>query len=330
MVTVVPQAGYTGATACSTTPVTFYAYANVGCVNAYSWTKPSSWTEVSRNGNSITLKPSGTLADVADIKATITFTCGSTVNGTFKPQFNNPIISTPSAICYSGTTVSLTNVGPGTSVLWTTGSNMSILSGNGTPTINVRAISAITRETGIIQASVSCSDAQVPAKNVWVGKPLFTTALQTHNTQLTPGMQTQFYANASGATSVSWVIPTGCYQHYCWELLNSYVLNGQAVGVVRAGKPGYYGIEGKLHNGCGIDVRSIYVNVQNPRGGGGGGGGGNCGPGLTISPNPSVRGDITVNVIYHLIHASLAQHVLWVSITLLKWNMHFTTQIRTS
>ncbi|MFO0468681.1 MAG: hypothetical protein ACK5ZX_05185 [Bacteroidota bacterium] len=79
--TVGPQAGYTGGSACNTTPVTFYATTSValGCISGYNWTYPPSWSLVSQSGNSITLTPSGTQADSNPIKATISFTCGSSV-----------------------------------------------------------------------------------------------------------------------------------------------------------------------------------------------------------------------------------------------------------
>jgi hypothetical protein len=47
--TVGPQAGYTGGSACNTTPVTFYATTSValGCISSYDWQYPVSWEFVS-------------------------------------------------------------------------------------------------------------------------------------------------------------------------------------------------------------------------------------------------------------------------------------------
>lgn len=173
VVTVGPQAGYTGGSACNTTPVTFYATPNValGCIRDYSWEYPASWEWVSESGNSITLRPSGTPADKNPIKAKINFTCGSSVTSAdYVPPFDDPVITAPYAICYGGTTVKLLNVAPTTSVTWNPGDNMVINSGQGTPSIVVRGSTENIRQFGKINATIACANVPVPEKTVWVGK----------------------------------------------------------------------------------------------------------------------------------------------------------------
>ncbi|HEU5291669.1 MAG TPA: T9SS type A sorting domain-containing protein [Cyclobacteriaceae bacterium] len=125
--TVVPQGGYNGSFACNTSPVTFYATtAALSCISTYNWTYPGSWSFVSQSGNSITLQPSGSSADSNPIKATITFTCGSSItSGNYVPTYAEPGISGPDYICTSGS-YSVTN-SSGVSVAWTS-SNPSGLS----------------------------------------------------------------------------------------------------------------------------------------------------------------------------------------------------------
>jgi hypothetical protein len=88
-VNILPQSGYGGGSACNTTPVTFYANAPVGCVSSYTWAFPTSWTEIGRSGNSITLRPSGTPADSNPMKVTVNFSCGSSVeSGNYVPPLH--------------------------------------------------------------------------------------------------------------------------------------------------------------------------------------------------------------------------------------------------
>ena len=172
--TVGPQAGYTGGSACNTTPVTFYATTSValGCISGYNWSYPPSWSLVSQSGNSITLTPSGTTADSNPIKATITFTCGSSVtSGNYVPPFNNPVISGSFNVCTGGTNFTLTNAGAN-QVNWAPSSNMVVISGQGTATANIKAINSTTRGTGTISASLpGCPAVSVSPKTVWVGVP---------------------------------------------------------------------------------------------------------------------------------------------------------------
>lgn len=174
---VAPQSGYTGGSACNTAPVIFYANTNVGCPSTYFWNVPPSWSKLGQTGNSITLQPSGTPADEADINVTITYSCGSSVtSGNFRPAFNDPVISSPPAICYAsscgtGSRITLSNVQPNAVVNWSVGGNMTILCGQGTSSMEVSALSSTTVEAGAINATIDCPGVTVQQKAVWVGKP---------------------------------------------------------------------------------------------------------------------------------------------------------------
>lgn len=179
---VLPQGGYSGSYACNRDPVTFSANLNVNCPVSYQWEIPNSWTEEDRGGNWIRLKPSGTSADEADIKATVTLACGSTLANTYKPIFNKPSIVSPAAICFGSNTVTLANTGPNVNVVWQTSANMVVSSGQGTPTALIRASAENIHGNGWIRATIGCAAVEVPQKSVWVGKPNM--AISLNNGQL--------------------------------------------------------------------------------------------------------------------------------------------------
>ena len=101
-------------------------------------------------------------------------------------------------------------------------------------------------------------------------------------TQLTPGYQAFYTLNPyDNATNYVWTIPTGCYQHYCWE-----IIQGQGTNTIRikAGKTGVQDITCTIYNGSNIiGSQYITVNVQTPNSGGGGGGSDPCGGIQTIN-----------------------------------------------
>lgn len=179
--TVGPQSGYTGGTVCNTTPVTFYATTNValGCITSYSWTYPPSWSFVSQSSNSIKLQPSGTQNDSSPIRATINFTCGSSItSGDYVPPFRQPTLTAPSAVCYSGSQFTLSNAPAGSSVTWTAqpASWFTVSSGNftgngGTHNILMAAASNNTSGSGTVTFSINagCGNPIQIQKTVWVG-----------------------------------------------------------------------------------------------------------------------------------------------------------------
>ncbi len=78
-------------------------------------------------------------------------------------------------VCSSGSTCSIGNLSPGTSVTWTSSSNISFPSGNTGGTVTAKAYSSTSSGTGWIEATINgaCGDVTLPRKDVWVGLPLF-------------------------------------------------------------------------------------------------------------------------------------------------------------
>lgn len=204
-----------------------------------------------------------------------------------------PFISGLSSVCpSSSTTFSLNNRPLGTTVNWTKSSNLTYVSGQGTDNYRVNG------SPGWVQAVISsteCADFTV-LKNFTDGSPSFGSAQISGPTQLTPGLVAVYsISSAQGATSYNWVIPTGCYANYCWNIRSG---QGSTLIDVQAGSVGSGVINCSASNSCGTDSRFIYINVQEPNSGGGGGGTDPCDPYMTISPNPNQGNNVIVTVIY--------------------------------
>jgi hypothetical protein len=301
VVSVGPEPGYTGASHCNTTPVTFSTSVSpsLGCINKYDWTYPSSWTLVSQSANNITLRPSGTQSDSGPISAKVTFACGSVVQSpTYTPPFKAPAISLGSAnaICSGGTTVTLTNVG-NAQVNWTTSSNMVITSGNGTTSIVAKGALVSTRDYGTISAQVvSCPGAVVPSKQVWIGIPLT-------NARYADGALIRFtepnnpieYNNVcnllskevvvklDGATSATWTRTAANPTIASWTP-STYWSAGQLKSSLRfyffqVGQTATFRLNAS--NSCGSRIQDFSFKSINCSGNGGG-----C-PTFAVSPNPS-------------------------------------------
>lgn len=284
--TVGPQAGYTGGSACNTTPVTFYATTSValGCISGYNWTYPPSWSLVSQSGNSITLTPSGTQADSNPIKATISFTCGSSVtSGNYIPPFNNPVISGSFNVCTGGTNFTLTNAGAN-QVNWAPSSNMVVDSGQGTATTNIKAVNSTTRGTGTINASLpGCPAVSVSPKTVWVGVPNQIVDILKGSGAIAIGATVPFSIHdpnnmSTGVVTYDWDVSGGYFQWidtYAWTTITEPYL------VLYAGS----------RNVCGsLGMTSRGWNIDNP---------GGCPPGeiceMSVYPNPS-SDELTVSL----------------------------------
>lgn len=93
----------------------------------------------------------------------------------------------------------------------------------------------------------------------------------TGPTQITPGTG-GFYKITNPyayATNYVWNIPTGCYNGYCWEIVQG---QGTSAALIHGGSTGLWDITCKIYNGS-TQIGNYYitVNVQNPYNGGGGG-----------------------------------------------------------
>jgi len=75
-------------------------------------------------------------------------------------------------VCTSGSTFTITNMPPGTTVNWTRSSNLSYVSGQGTDNYTVKAYSSASG-TGWVQAAISgnCGNVTIRYNIDWVGKP---------------------------------------------------------------------------------------------------------------------------------------------------------------
>ncbi|MEI9919703.1 MAG: T9SS type A sorting domain-containing protein [Bacteroidota bacterium] len=183
VVTVGPQPGYTGGSLCDTNPVTFFATTSValGCISSYTWLFPPSWSLVSQTGNSITLRPSGTVADSNPIKANVNLTCGATLtSGIFTPPFTSPSL-TGSSACAGGSQFILNKVPANATISWTATPSYLFATASGSFTFdpvvsngftlsvgnNLQSGSATVAET----VATSCGMVQIPPQTVWVGLP---------------------------------------------------------------------------------------------------------------------------------------------------------------
>ncbi|HYG04334.1 MAG TPA: hypothetical protein VD927_17925 [Chryseosolibacter sp.] len=197
-------------------------------------------------------------------------------------------IAGPSTICTTGS-FEIIGQPANTDVTWSASTGLSIDPNTGIATKQSRYKGHVT-----VSATLTgqCGDRYPFSTTTWVGTPELPGAI-TGPTQLTPGMNATYWIEPPvRSNSYKWVIPSGCYYHYCWENLNQ----NQTMLSLQAGDPGYDAIEYKATNICGTNTRSLMVNVQNPYGGGGGGG--DCGPSLSASPNPAKNGDVTVSIVY--------------------------------
>jgi Secretion system C-terminal sorting domain len=166
----VPQ-GYAGSIACNTAPVTFTALVSpsLGCVNSYSWTYPASWALVSQTSNTVSLRPSGAPADAGTIKATVNFTCGSSVSGIYNVPFINPVLTGPELVC---STVQFTLQNAPAAI-----ANWSVTSYASSNSVSIDQNGFFTRVNSIyngdatIIASLPCNNTSF-YKTIWVGSPM--------------------------------------------------------------------------------------------------------------------------------------------------------------
>ena len=197
-----------------------------------------------------------------------------------------PDISGPGIICTTGATLTLNNPPLG-SYTWNVSQNLLITSGQGTPSITVKATTSSSTGNGSVYlTNAGCQTESTPAKSVWVGKPVFQQSLNGPSilTVGTSGLYTT--TPAGGATgSYIWEIPSG------WRLVSSGVSSTQISGRVEAGTTGLHTIDLRVANNCGTGMTYTYVTGESS------GGGGGCLASVSVSPNPA-NGDITVNIIY--------------------------------
>lgn len=188
--------------------------------------------------------------------------------------------------------VNLLNVGPSAQVNWTTTTNMSVNSGQGTPAATIKAASASTSATGAINATITgCQAVQVPQKPVWVGKPydflvqgatLVTAGSVNYYNVVKwgtppnsayPTFSEQGVISPTGFTwSFGWPATNAGWE--CWGCMGEYI-------TIQAGSLSTV-VTAHVTNTCGTRTRNYEVFVQQE----------NCPPGgceepFFVYPNPS-------------------------------------------
>jgi hypothetical protein len=300
--TVSPPSGYTGGSACNVTPVTFSVSTSpaLGCISGYDWTFPPSWSLVSQSGNSITLRPSGKQADANSIKATVNFSCGSSVtsNG-YVPPYSQPAISGPDLICSTGT-FTLQNASSASVTSWTS-SNTQVL------TINTSGVvSRVGSASGpvTLRATLSC-DVPLVERTIWVGNPPadVNTLIWSGTRGLNPvstnsGAIYTFNVDAvHTASTYTWILPPG---FSIWG--GSATTTDPRIYIETSSTSGTYVLYCRVNNACGFSwTKSLTINN------GTGGGGDDCPPGvsppcspggpvpLSVYPNPA-SSDLTIEI----------------------------------
>jgi len=206
------------------------------------------------------------------------------------PSINlkRPSISGSNIVCSSGATFTINNFPSDASVSWSGGPYLSLSSQSG----NSATFTVIGNGDSPVRAiiyPVNPGSCQINlTKTVWVGKPILTSSV-TGPSQLTPGLSAVYSITPTTRPSTySWQIPSGCYYNYCWHITSG---QGTSAISVQAGAIGSGAVQVTASNGCpGNDSRYMYVTVQNPSD--------PCDNlTLSITPNPSLGGDVVIDVI---------------------------------
>ena len=156
---------------------------------------------------------------------------------------------------------------------------------------NVVTVRSTSSGTASISATITSNCGTYspdPTKTVWIGEPSFSSSVNGPS-QLTPGLYATYSITpATGASSYSWQIPSGCYSTYCWHITSG---QGTTAISVQAGAIGSGAVQVTASNGCpGNDSRYMYVTVQDPSD--------PCDNlALSITPNPSLGGNVVIDVI---------------------------------
>lgn len=175
-------------------------------------------------------------------------------------------ISGSSTVCNSNSTFTLHNRPLGSTITWTKSSNLTYVSGQGTNNYTVKANGS---GTGHVTANVN----GVSFKKEINVRPSYPIGAINGPRQLTPGLDATYSVNNYSNLSYTWSIPSGCFAHYCWDIISGQGTNSLRI---RAGSTGRKTISVVARNICGI-VSSQYksINVQDPYGNGNGNGNGN-------------------------------------------------------
>ena len=275
--------GYTGPSCGKIDPVVF-TVTPMSCATSYTWVVPPGWVQTSNNqptpiittGNSIMLTPSGGAADAGIINVTANLNCNTQILAVPRTlTFSPPVINSPAAICFGGNTVTMTGIAPGVSVQWAVSPNLSIVSGQGSAILQIKAMNNQIRETGTINAAVTCPNTTVPTKNVWVGMPNQIADILKGSGAIAIGATVPFSIHDpsnpnTGPVTYDWDVTGG---YFAWIDLHAWTTITEPYLVLYAGS----------RNACGsLGMISRGWSIENP---------GGCPPGeiceMSIFPNPS-------------------------------------------
>jgi len=267
-------------------PITYTITPTLPCA-VYYWNNSQTPT----TSNSYQFTPDGH----SPINVTVTIVYGtstpqiktSTMNYVLFAPGVTPKIVGSAVICTSNYQYSVSDLRPGYNVLWTLDPKIQKVSESN----NVVTVRSTSSGTASISATITSNCGTYspdPTKTVWIGKPSFTSSVNGPS-QLTPGLSAVYSITPTASqSSYSWQIPSGCYSTYCWHITSG---QGTTAIAVQAGAIGSGAIQVTASNACpGNDSRYMYVTVQDPSD--------PCDNlALSITPNPSLGGDVVIDVI---------------------------------
>ena len=265
-------------------PVTYTVSPALPCA-LYYWNNSQTPT----TNNSFQLTPNGyspVIATVTIVYGTSTQSKVHTMNYQLFAPGVVPTIVGSAVICTANYQYSVSDLRPGYTVSWALDPKILRVS----ELDNVITVKSTSSGNATINATISsnCGTySSIPTKTVWIGRPGFPSSVNGPS-ELTPGFSAVYSISpATGASSYSWQIPSGCYYNYCWHITSG---QGTPTISVQAGAIGSGAIQCSATNTCGTDSRYMYINVQDPNA--------PCDPTiLSISPNPSVGGNVVIDVI---------------------------------
>lgn len=210
-------------------------------------------------------------------------------------QVVNPLVCDISAS--SPTTFSLTSNPAGATINWSVDSNLSIVSGQGTNSVTVKAVNAVYSGLGEVNVAITDTDGTVErSKSIWVGKPS-TPADDIVGPISVDGSSVVIYNGsiADGATSYDWALPypfqvvpyLSTANDWQMELTTTYQQLLAYTGMDE--NDGYIQLRGL--NSCGYGgARILWVDHSGILGGPGGGGQQQSitsDDGILVYPNPA-------------------------------------------
>lgn len=197
-------------------------------------------------------------------------------------------------VCFSGsTTITLSNLS-GATTAWTSSPNVQIISSNNS-SATFRAATSATQGEGWIRANLN--NMIELTEEFWVGKPSYSNS-QIQGTSSQVGLYSSdqlFVSQANGATSYQWTIVDdynscpGSSGPYFWEYgtgVTQVTTSSRYIGINYGSCSGTLRLRCRAINNCGSTYYNDFVVTV--------GSSGPCNSTLTLSPNPSANGMITL------------------------------------